>query len=159
MIFLGCRRHAFRALGVETYRTHQVTAVDLPDLIRIENLAWQVPWMVIWTWENDLIFPYTAVGFFRVPVPKRRRRVSGLTPYDLAYPYGQRQVMRLLRPASWQPLEPWRRSTISNLSPDPWCYQISHIVYETFWMRWELNDKHMRKHDPSKVFGFLHHLH
>jgi hypothetical protein len=40
---------------------------------------------------------------FRVPTPKRRRRVSGQTPYDLAKEYGHRQVMGLLRPASWQP--------------------------------------------------------
>ena len=40
---------------------------------------------------------------FRVPTPKRRRRVSGKTPYDLAEINGHRQVMGLLRPASWQP--------------------------------------------------------
>jgi len=40
---------------------------------------------------------------FRVPTPKRRRRISGQTPYDLAEVEGHRQVMGLLRPASWQP--------------------------------------------------------
>ena len=36
-------------------------------------------------------------------MPKRRRRVSGQTPYDLAEGNGHRQVMGLLHPASWQP--------------------------------------------------------
>jgi len=53
------------------------------------------------------IYLSTSAGLFRVPTPKRRRRVSGQTPYDLAedqrYRSGHRQVMGLLRPASWQP--------------------------------------------------------
>ena len=49
------------------------------------------------------IYLSTSAGLFRVPTPKRRRRVSGETPYDWARMKGHRKVMGLLRPASWQP--------------------------------------------------------
>ena len=108
-----------------------------------------------------MIYPYTSAGFCRDPTPKCRRRIWGRTPCDLA---NKREVMGVLRPASWQPLEPLWRSTIMDhvsqtTSPYPWYYQtLSHIVYQTVWILWELNAKHMRKHDPSKVFGCLYYL-
>ena len=108
----------FRDWKMETYRIHQIHSSEHwfagPDQNR--KLSWQMPWMVFstsvfLTWENDLSVHIRRTC--KVPTPKRRRCVWGRTPYNLAEARGHRQVMGVLRPASWQPLEPWRRSRIS----------------------------------------------
>ena len=74
-----------------------------------------MPWVLFFNMRKWFILIYlsTSAGLFRVPTPKRRRRVSGRTPCDLAEAGGHRQVMGLLSPASWQPFwshdedQPW----------------------------------------------------
>ena len=64
-----------------------------------------MPWVLFFNLRTWFILIYlsTSAGFSEFPRQKRRRRVSGQTPYDLAKDKGQSQVMGLLRPASWQP--------------------------------------------------------
>ena len=88
---------------------------------------------------------------------QRRRRALGETPYDWAKGRGQRQVMGLLRPASWQPF--WSHdedqpSWITYLTLPVWPMILSNIL-DT--MRVE-RSTYMRKHYPSKVFGSSFHL-
>ena len=84
------------------------------------------------TWEHDLswfICPHPQ-GFPSSHAKKRRRRVSGQTPYDLAKDKGQSQVMGLLRPASWQPF--WSHDE----DQQPWITYLTLLVWPMISLRY-----------------------
>ena len=107
MIFVVCCRRVFRVWKVETYRVLHIRtmSMDLPGLTRNSKLGMADALSIIFSLRKWFILIYlsTSAGLSEFPRQKRRRRLSGQTPYDLAEEGAHRQVMGLLRPASWQP--------------------------------------------------------
>ena len=167
MIFLVCRRHAFRVLLVETYRI-----ISIPSNHRVQHrfagldhnrkFGMVDPMKDIFNLRKWFYFSVHSSWIFQsshAKTPPSRLRQNALRPgREGRPPPGDGPPKPSLLAASGAMTRITHLKLLVLSGDIIRYYQIlSDLVYQTFWILWELNDQHMRKHDPSKVLGSLYH--